>query len=522
MIHMPRVFALIPLMLICVLHAAERPNIVIILADDLGYGDLGCYGATKVKTPNIDRLAAQGRRFTDFHSASAGCTPSRYSLLTGQYAWRVGNWGPIFCKAGLIVDPKRATVASMLKSRGYATAAIGKWHLGLGKETPDWNGDLKPGPLEVGYDYYFGLPVVSSHSPYVLVENHRVLGLDPADPLVFGGEPVTPPYPEKITAAQPMSGGKAAHALYKDDELGTRFTEKAVGWIQQHKQSPFLLYLATSNIHHPFTPAKRFIGTSRCGLYGDFIHELDWIVGQVMRTLDDLKLADNTILIFTSDNGGMLNGGGKEAWKAGHKLNGDWLGFKFGAWEGGHRVPFIVRWPGKVKPASESNLLASNVDLLATFAAILEHKLGPDDGPDSFNILPAILGDPPAPIRDHLVYAPVAQKNVSIRKGDWVYVSAQGSGGFGNGLAELAFTGEVNSDITAQGKNKTEAPRRQLYNLAEDPRQAVNVIDRHPDKARELSDLLTGIRSVSGSAPHAAKNPAAIPIAPAKSKGKRE
>ncbi|HUX15394.1 MAG TPA: sulfatase-like hydrolase/transferase, partial [Phycisphaerae bacterium] len=331
------------------LRAAEpprqRPNILYILADDIGYGDVGCYGATKVKTPNIDRLAKEGVRFSDAHTVSAVCTPSRYALLTGEYPWRINQWDPIFFRNRLIVDPAKMTISRLLKQHGYATACIGKWHLGFGNKIPDWNGDLKPGPLELGFDFYFGIPVVSSHPPFVYVENHRVLGLDPADPIVFGGQAPTRPYPEK--SLNGISGGKAAHDLYKDEELGTTLTEKAVQWLRQHRADPFFLYFATPHIHHPFTPHPRFRGTSACGLYGDYIHELDWMVGQVLDVLDELKLTENTLVIFTSDNGGMLNLGGKTAWQAGHRLNGDLLGFKFGAWEGGHRIPFIARWPGR-------------------------------------------------------------------------------------------------------------------------------------------------------------------------------
>jgi len=197
----------------------RKPNIVYILADDIGYGDVGCYGATKVKTPNIDRLAKEGVRFSDAHAVSAVCTPSRYSLLTGEYAWRVNSWGPHAVRGGLIIDPAKMTLARLLKNHGYATACIGKWHLGFGATTPDWNGDLKPGPLELGFDYYYGIPQVSSGPPFVYVENHRVVGLDPADPLVYGGDSPTQHYPEKNTRG--MSGAKAAHALYKDEELGS-------------------------------------------------------------------------------------------------------------------------------------------------------------------------------------------------------------------------------------------------------------------------------------------------------------
>jgi len=257
-------------------RAAEtiKPNIVVIFADDLGYGDLGCYGAMHVQTPNIDRLASQGRRFTDAHSASAVCTPSRYALLTGRYPVRHGNlWNPVFLKSPLVVSPDRITVADVAKEAGYATACIGKWHLGFGNRAPtNWNEALKPGPLELGFDYYFGVPVVSSHPPFVYVENHQVVGWIKDDPLVYGTTAKTRVFDEKMGINQ-IGGANAAHALYDDEEVGTTLTDKAVEWIHQKKDGPFFLYFATTNIHHPFTPAPRFQGTSQAGPYGDFIHD---------------------------------------------------------------------------------------------------------------------------------------------------------------------------------------------------------------------------------------------------------
>jgi len=485
--------------------AADRPNIIVIYTDDLGYGDVGCYGATKVRTPHIDRIAREGRRFTDAHTASAVCTPSRYALLTGEYPFRANRWNAIFSKIGLIVDPAKTTIADLLKRKNYATACIGKWHLGFGEQTPDWNGDLKPGPLELGFDYYFGLPTVNSHSPFVLVENHRVLGLDPADPLVFGGTPPTKAYPEKIFAHEPVSGGRAAHALYQDEELGTVLTAKAVSWIRARKDEPFFLLFATPQIHHPFTPHRRFQGTSDCGRYGDFIHELDWMVGEVLATLDELELAENTIVIFTSDNGGMLNEGGQEAWRAGHRANGDLLGYKFGAWEGGHRVPFIVRWPGKVPAGTTSRaFISTNLDMLATFAAITAQRLGAGEGPDSFNMLAALTGTPAKPIREHLVIAPNAPKNVAIRSGPWLYISAQGDGGFGGirgGPGSVGFSQRSNSDITVDGKIRPDAPPTQLYNLDTDPQQMQNVVREHSVVAIRLAALLADHRARARTAP---------------------
>jgi len=491
----------------------SKPNIIFIYADDLGYGDVGCYGGTKVQTPNIDRLASQGRMFMDAHSASAVCTPSRYSFLTGQYGWRVNSWGPMAYDQPMIIDTDRLTVPGMLKQHGYSTACIGKWHLGFGKADPtDWNKELKPGPLEVGFDYYFGVPLVNSHAPFVYVEDHHVVGLDPDDPFVLRQEKESLPantdlprspvqvFPEK-GGLERWSGANKAHMLYRDEMVGTKLTEKSVEWLHAHhekkKDQPFFMYLATTNIHHPFTPHPRFKNTSKCGRYGDFIHELDWIVGQITKTLDDLKLDGNTLVVFTSDNGGMLNEGGKDAWKAEHKLNGQLLGFKFGAWEGGHRVPFIARWPGAIPAASRCDQLICSIDMMATFAGILGHSLKPDQGPDSCDILSALIGEPTEPIRDHLVLAPHKKKNLAIRSGKWLYIGAQGSGGFGGnsgGPGAVAWTKQTNSDITTDGKIREDAPGQQLYDLDADLSQAKNVIREYPKIAKELKEMPKNIQ----------------------------
>lgn len=489
--------------------ATDRPaNVVVIFADDLGYGDLGCYGATKLQTPNIDQLAREGRRFTDAHSASAVCTPSRYALITGEYPFRKGLSKPVFLKTGLVVDPDRTTVADVMKNAGYTTACIGKWHLGFGNQSPNWNGDLKPGPLEVGFDYYFGVPVVNSHPPFVFVENHRVVGLVPDDPFVFNKQAKTREFPEKMNTNQ-IGGADAAHALYDDEAVGTRLTEKSIEWIKANKESPFFLYLATTNIHHPFTPAPRFQGTSQCGRYGDFVHELDWIVGEVMTTLKQQGLDDNTLVIFTSDNGGMFNIGGQDAWKAGHHLNHDLLGFKFGAWEGGHRIPFIARWPDVVPANTTSDQLICNVDLLATMAALVDTNLTDDDAPDSFNVLPALTETPSDPIRDHLVLGASKATHLTIRQGKWLYIGAEGSGGFAGkkgtdfergGPGAHLLTLQVNSDVE-NGKLKGNASPAQLYDLKADQSQTTNLYNEHPAIVRRMRSLLKECQSSTRTAP---------------------
>lgn len=476
----------------------NKPNVIIINVDDLGYGDLGVYGATKVETPNIDQLAAEGRRFTDFHSASAVCSPSRYALLTGRYPSRVDFWQPLFLKDTLRINAGRTTVADIMKEAGYATAAIGKWHLGFTNHYPvNWNEPLKPGPLELGFDYYFGIPVVSSHPPFVFVENHSVVGLTKEDPMVYGKHAQTRWFPEKYGLSD-IGGGQAAHALYDDREVGTKLKNKAVQWIKEHKDEPFFLYFATTNIHHPYVPAPRFIGTSEVGRYGDYIHELDWMVGEVMAVLDEEGLTDNTLVLFMSDNGGMLSAGGQEAWRRGHHMNGSLLGFKFDAWEGGHRVPFIARWPGKIPAGTVSDELVSNIDVLATLAALTDYSLEKGEGPDSFNMLPALTRTPEEPIRNFLVISPSQPDNISIRKGKWMYISGQGGGGFTatklgantfGGAAAFPFTGEKNSDIK-NGKIKSDAAPAQLYNLEMDLNETQNLYYDFPKKVDELKALL--------------------------------
>ena len=503
------VLCLLLLMTHSTLAVEQPPNVVLIFADDLGYGDLGCYGATKVKTPNIDRLAAEGRRFTDAHSVSAVCTPSRYALMTGEYPVRAnegrGVWGPAPITSPLIVDTEKTTIADVFKNAGYHTAVVGKWHLGFGKERNDWQEPLRPGPQDLGFDYYFGMPVVNSAPPYVYVENDRVVGGDPDDPLVLlgrnakGTTPITLIPPEAAQRSANQFGGAAeAHKLFNDYQVGTTFAEKSVKWINQHKKNPFFLYLATTNIHHPFTPAKRFQGTSQCGLYGDFIHELDWIVGEVLSCLEENGLSDSTLVIFTSDNGGMFNHGGQAAFKAGHRQNGDLLGFKFGVWEGGHRVPFIVRWPGKVKAGTTSNQVLGNVDMLATFAAVTEQKLDTAQQADSVNMLPAFIGNPGRQIRDHLLLAPHKGTHLSVRNGKWMYIPQRGSGGFTGknpgdhgfaGPPAANYVGSVNSDIE-DGKIKKDAPPAQLYDLASDVNQTQNVYNENSDVVKELKSLL--------------------------------
>lgn len=481
--------------------AADKPNIVYILADDLGYGDVGCYGAMHVKTPNIDRLAKEGRRFTDAHSTASVCTPTRYAFLTGRYAWRQPGTGIAAGNASALIKPGTTTVASLLKSAGYQTGLVGKWHLGLGDaEKTDFNGEIKTGPLELGFDYAFFIPATGDRVPCVFVENHHVVGYDPADPIQvsygkkIGDEPTGndpgvqlkvkggPGHLDTIVNGIPrigfMTGGKAAR--WVDEDIADTLTAKAVKFIESHKDTPFFLYLATHDIHEPMVPHPRFRGTSDCGWRGDVIHQLDWTVGQVLATLDRLKLATNTLVIFTSDNGGAIKNtydDGTNPLHSRQKPNGALRGFKSSLYEGGHRVPFIARWPGRIPAGGTSGELMGHVDTLATFAALTGQPMPADAGLDSFNVLPALLGEKTSvPPRDHLVLQNNNQAPLALRQGDWILLQ-KGSG-----------------PRQQRQQPAPPAPSPELYNLATDLAQTNDLATQQPARVKEMADLLQRIR----------------------------
>lgn len=491
-------------------YSTEKPNVIIIYADDLGYGDLSCYGATQVKTPRIDSLATDGRKFTDGHSPSAVCTPSRYSLLTGEYPFKKGLYSPIFLKSPLIMSEDTYTIADLMKSAGYKTGIVGKWHLGFQKNNPvNWNAPLKPGPIELGFDYYYGVPTVNSHPPFVYVENHHVVGhiydkespdYDPFDYNKSAGKQgYTAKVHEKMKLDQ-IGGAKAAHSLYKDYEVGLHLAGKTVDWIDQNKEDPFFLILATTHIHHPFTPAPQFQGTSEAGLYGDFLHELDHIVGMIIDKLEAEGLTDNTMIIFTADNGAMMNITGQEAYtQHGHRPNGPLLGAKSDGWEGGHRVPFLVKWPAKVPAGTTSNQLISAVDLMASLASITNTDLQEGASPDGIDMSEALIGNPEKQIREHLVCTPIKKSFLVLRNETWAYLGGQGSAGWNgkvnghtfSGTNLLTFFGDTNSDIKGNQVSKDAAPA-QLYNLKDDLSQTTNLYHKHPEVVEEMSQILDG------------------------------
>jgi arylsulfatase A-like enzyme len=478
---------------------AATPNIVLIYADDLGYGDVGCYGATRVKTPNIDRLAKEGLRFTDAHSPSATCTPSRYALLTGEYAWRKKGTGVLPGDAKLIIDPARTTVASMLQKSGYTTGAVGKWHLGLGLagEETDWNGEIKPGPNELGFSSSFIMPATGDRVPCVFVENHRVVGLSSADPLnvsfkeKIGTESTGKENPELlkmrpshghdmtivngISRIGYMSGAKAAR--WKDEDIADVLTKRAVQFIEQNKSKPFFLYFATHDVHVPRVPHPRFVGQTTMGPRGDVIAELDWCVGEIMAVLKRSNLETNTLVIFSSDNGPVVDDGYQDQAVAkigDHKPAGPFRGGKYSNFEAGTRVPMLVRWTGRVKPGV-SDALVSQVDFMASLASLTRQQLADAYGPDSFNVLPALLGDAKQG-REQLVQH---AGSLSLRKGNWKYIEP------GRGQ-------RFNQNTRTQTGN---SPEPQLYDLAADVGEEKNLALEHPDKVKEFAAQLQKIRA---------------------------
>lgn len=476
---------------------ADRPNIIVILADDVGYGDLSCYGATRVRTPNLDRLAAGGLRFTDAHCSSATCTPTRYSLLTGEYAFRKKGTGVLPGNAALIIEPGRTTLPSLLKKAGYATGCVGKWHLGLGRGDLDWNGEINPGPLEIGFDYSFIIPATGDRVPTVYVENHRVVGLQANDPIQVsygqpvGSDPTGRDHPELlrmklshghdqtivngISRIGYMSGGKAAR--WNDDTMGDDITAKAVEYIERHKAKPFFLYFATHDVHVPRVPHQRFRGTTECGLRCDAVSQLDACVGKIMDTLDRLKITGNTLLLFSSDNGPVIDDGyadGSVEALNGHSAAGPLRGGKYSLYEGGTRMPFLARWPGKIKPGTAAALV-SQVDLLHSLATLTGQTLPAEAGPDSFDMLPALLGKSRQG-RDSLIEH---ARDLAIRQGRWKLIPA-------GAVRQNARTGQATREV-------------ELFDLSRDLGESKNLAAQHPQKVQEMTALLEKIRAAGRS-----------------------
>ncbi len=452
--------------------ATEPPNIVFIMADDLGYGDLGCYNdKSKIPTPSIDRLARAGVRFTDAHAPAAVCVPTRYGLLTGRYPFRMSKG-----RGGSLLEKGRLTLGELLRRKGYFTACVGKWHLGFGGHpAKDTKTKLRGGPTERGFDHYFGIPASLDIPPYYYVRDGHALAAPTQRIGPSNSEGWT-----RIQGAFWRDGGIAPG--FRHEDVLPRFMERSVAFLREHREKRgrqrFFLYLALAAPHTPWLPSKPFGGRSGAGMYGDFTAEVDHAVGRVLAAIDEIGARDDTIVIFTSDNGPVWYDADVE--RFGHDCVGKLRGMKGDAWEGGHRMPFIVRWPGKVKAGSTSDEIICHTDMLATFASLVGEELPEDAGEDSYDVLPAILGEKlTAPIREATVHQS-SRRVLSIRQGGWKLIPALGSGGFSR---------------PSRRKADPDGPKGQLYDLAKDPSETTNVWKAHPDVVDRLTKLLGEYRS---------------------------
>lgn len=474
--------------------ASTKPNIIIIYADDLGYGDVGAYGATALKTPNMDKLAAGGRRFTSGYASSATCTPSRYALLTGTYPWRNKDAKILPGTAPLLIDTAQLTIPKMLSGQGYYTGVVGKWHLGLGTGHVDWNQHIAPGPNEVGFDYSYIMAATQDRVPTVYIQNGRVVGLDPNDPIEvsykenFPGEPTGKENPEmlkmkwhhghnnSIVNGIPrigyMKGGETAK--WVDEDMADTFLLKAQQYIRAHKGEPFFLYYGLQQPHVPRTPNPRFVGTSGMGPRGDVIVEADWCIGELLKTLETEGLAENTLIILSSDNGPVLNDGYYDdaVEKLGdHTPWGPLRGGKYSLLEAGTRVPFITYWPDHVMPGV-SDAVVSQIDLLSSLAVLTGSELR---GPDSEDLLNVLLGKSEEG-RTEMVLE--ATSRTALRQGNWLMIPP--------------YPGPaVNQPVNIESGN---APDYQLYNLAEDVGEKNNLAASNPEKLQEMIQAFERIR----------------------------
>ncbi len=474
----------------------NKPNIVIIYADDLGYGDIGVNGAKGVKTPNIDRLASQGINFTDAHCSAATCTPSRFSLLTGIYGFR-NKAAVLPGDAPLIIDPNKGTLPSMLQQAGYTTGVIGKWHLGLGSGEVDWNKEIKPGPREIGFDYSFLIPATGDRVPCVFLENQKVVGQSPDQPIQVSygtqidGYPLGSEHPELLKVlADPqhsksiingvsrigyMSGGK--NALWVDEDFPFILTNQAKTFMKENKTKPFFLYFAFHDIHVPRIPNKQFVGKSTMGARGDAIAQMDWCTGQLINYLEELGIADNTLVIFSSDNGPILDDGyDDKAIKllGNHKPAGQFRGAKYSILEAGTRVPTIVYWPDKIAPKISSALL-TQVDLYASLSSLVGQDINSGDAPDSENHLDAWLGKTEKGREIMLEEA----FTFALRKGPWKYI-----------LPKIGGTPEWMKNKKVESGMSNEI---QLYNLTDDISESKNIASEHPEIVKELEEIMNKI-----------------------------
>lgn len=475
---------------------SRPPNIVLLYADDLGYGDTGCYGATAVRTPNIDRLARGGVRFTDAHSAASTCTPSRFSLLTGEYAFRNPDARILPGDAPALIRPGRPTLASMLQQQGYRTAAVGKWHLGLGSGSLDWNTDIRPGPLDIGFDECFIVPATGDRVPCVYVENRRVANLDPADPITVSYKgplddgPTGKTHPQLLRTHPShghdnsivngisrigfMRGGKAA--LWNDETMADELTRRATGYIGRNAARPFFLYFASHDIHVPRVPHPRYASATAMGPRGNAIAEFDDCVGRIIASLEQRNLLHNTLILLSSDNGAVVDDGYRDQAVerlGAHRPNGALRGGKGSKFEGGTRVPFIAHWPARIKP-SVSPALLGQLDLFKSLASLTGASPPAGAAPDSEDILPALLGESQKG-RQLLVEQ---SGGLGLRDGAWKYIEpSQGP----------ALSLNTNTET---GNN----PQPQLYDLAADPSEQRNLAPAQPARLEAMAAKLQQIR----------------------------
>ena len=475
----------------------QKPNVIIIYADDIGYGDLSCNGTAAVSTPNVDSLAEHGIRFTNSHTTSSVSTPSRYGLLTGQYPWRKAGTGIATGDAGMIIRPEQYTLADMFREAGYATGAVGKWHLGLGDKagTQDWNGTVSPALADIGFEYSYIMAATGDRVPCVFIEDGKVVNLDPSDPIQvsyatpFVGEPLARDHPEllRIHPSQGhdqaiingiprigyMKGGKSA--LWRDEDIADSITVKALDFIARHRNEPFFLYFGTNDIHVPRVPHERFAGKSGLGPRGDALLSFDETVGRVMACLEDLGLADNTLVILSSDNGPVVDDGYQDrAWEllGDHRPWADFRGGKYSAFEAGTRVPMIVSWGDRFN-GTVSDALFSHIDFFASLAALIGAGIPDDAAPDSRNAIDVLTGKDLTG-RDYVIEQNVNSTLSVMDSEGWKYIEPS------DAPAIEFYT----------GMELGNSPDGQLYNVSDAKYEKDNLIREFPAKAAELKKVL--------------------------------
>ena len=487
MTRISRIMLLVIMLMMYHIGMAQKinPNIVIIYVDDLGYGDIGVNGAIGVKTPHVDALAKNGLNFTDAHSSSSTCTPSRYSLLTGSYAFR-NNAAILEGDAPLIIDTKKETLPAMLQKAGYKTGVVGKWHLGLGNGKVDWNKRISPGPKEVGFDYSFLIPATGDRTPCVFLENQKVVGLDAKDPIAVSygtridGYPLGKEHPELlkqhtdpyhqgsivngISRIGYMSGGK--DALWVDEEIPFVLSDKASAFIEENKEDKFFLYFSLHDIHQPRIANIKFVESSTMGPRGDVIAQMDWCVGQITKSLKKANLLEDTLIIFTSDNGPILDDGYLDyatELLGNHKPAGPYRGAKYSVYEAGTRMPTIVHWPKEVKAGITSSALLSQVDLYASLASLVGKKIKKGNAIDSKNFLDSWLGKS----NDGREFLLEEAYTFGLRMGKWKYILPK----------EQAVPKWIEQKFVDPGFRK----EIQLFDLEKDPSESNNVYKEHPE-----------------------------------------